>query len=217
MKHKEPVPVWKRITLIAVAVWVIGGLSWFATPQMKGVMSIVFPPEYTAGREIILPAGAHSGHDDLWTRRPSAGKMSWGIRGSGYPESGAMGFDGFPGDSGHYRIELGAVLERDGSPEYRVSVGGQVVGEGRYDFACGVLMCNASRAECPDAAVHLDLGTHPIRRGDRIEVWGRSTYPCGEHGAYTRWYELRFTPLDDVSGAPERLGAGISPRSSPAW
>ena len=60
MKHKEAAPVWKRITLIAVAVWVIGGLSWFATPQMKGVMSIVYPPEYTVGREIILPARAES-------------------------------------------------------------------------------------------------------------------------------------------------------------
>lgn len=149
---------------------------------------------------VVLPAASHDGKDEVWKSRPKGGKRSWGIRGSGYPEAGRMWFDGFPGESGRYKVELGAVLEADGDPEYRVSAEGTVLGEGHFGFACEVLLCGAAPEECSYKPHHIDLGEHWIDKGEPIEVWGRSTYPCGpEHGSYSRWFELRFTKATDKS------------------
>jgi hypothetical protein len=151
---------------------------------------------------VVLPADSHDGKDEVWKSRPRGGKRSWGIRGSGYAEAGRMWFDGFPGESGRYKVELGAVLEADGDSEYRVSAEGTVLGEGHYGYACEVLLCGATPKECRYKPRHIDIGEHWIDKGETIEVWGRSTYPCGpEHGSYSRWFELRFTK---VSGKSER-------------
>ncbi|RMD61081.1 MAG: hypothetical protein D6826_10870 [Alphaproteobacteria bacterium] len=155
---------------------------------------------------IVLTADDHDGREETWQRRPSAGVASWGIRGSGRPEDGIMWFDAFPGPSGFYHVQLGAVLERDGAPPYRVEVDGRLLGAGRYRHACGRLMCDVPRSACPDRATRLSIGVHHIARGARIAVWGRSVYPCGAHGAYARWYEVRFTPVDDPEQDSGRAG-----------
>jgi hypothetical protein len=189
------------LLLAGVAVAALA-LAWATLPASIRTAILHGRPSATppAGT-VVLAADRHDGRDETWARRPAAGQPSWGIRGSGEPEAGRMWFDAFPGPGGRYRVELGAVLELDGDPAYRVSVAGAVLGQGTYPHSCGVLLCNATRAECPDRAVHLDLGEHEIARGARVEVWGRATYPCGKHGAYTRWYEVRFVPVPGPGGA----------------
>lgn len=182
---------WRTTTVATLLIvgLVLGplALAWLTLPPQRGGL------ELSKGL-VVFQADRHDGKDEAWIRRPSAGKPSWGIHGTGYPDSGSMWFDKFPGKTGRYKIELGAVLERDGAPAYRVLAGGAILGEGEYPYACGTLMCEATREACPDRAVYIDLGEHLIRGEVRIQVWGRSDYPCSpEHGSYARWYELRFT------------------------
>ena len=171
------------------------------------------PSRIVQDNMVVLPAGTYDDKDEVWTSRPKGGKRSWGIRGSGYAEAGRMWFDGFPGETGRYKVELGVVLETDGDPEYRVSSGGTVLDEGRYRYACEVLLCGATPEECPFKPRYIDLGVHRIETGERIEVWGRSTYPCGpEHGSYSRWFELRFTKATGESdGEESRLQPELEP------
>jgi len=183
-------------SILTVALGAAAGLAAYWRPMADGL----WPWRGAVAAGTALRADSHDGRGEVWERRPSAGKSSWGIRGSGIPESGSIWFDGFPGDSGVYLVELGAVLERDGDPAYKISAAGRVLGQGRYPYACGKLMCAASKRSCPDKAAHLNLGTHRIQHGERIEVWGRSRYPCGAHGAYARWFEVRFTRAPDGTG-----------------
>jgi len=164
---------------------------WQAAPQSAK------PAGPGDGADIVLSADDYDGRDAIWIKRPSAGTDSWGIRGTGRPEAGAMWFDKFPGKSGLYRVELGAVLDRDGNPEYRVLAGGRILGQGQYGYACGDLLCTRDKSTCPDRAAYLDLGVQRLTHDERIEVWGRATYPCPGHGAYTRWYEIRFSPAEE--------------------
>jgi hypothetical protein len=143
------------------------------------------------GADIVLKADDNDGHDNVWEKRYDAGKNSWGIEGNHRVTSGDMWFAGFPGSDGTYRVTFGVVLEEDGQPKYKVTAGGQTLGQGEYPWPNG----DACAGKGTKASV-IDFGEHDINQGDKINVWGESTYECSpEHGAYTRWYELRFTPL----------------------
>lgn len=181
--------------LIAVAILFsapMGAALWYGLPTSRTGAG------QTGESAIVLEADSSDGHESIWIRRPSAGTDSWGIRGSGRPESGEMWFNRFPGKSGHYRVALGAVLERDGDPEFRVLAGKQILAQGHYDYACGTLLCTKNKTVCPDRKSLIDLGVHYLEHDQKVAVWGRATYPCPGHGAYTRWYEIRFTPIAEV-------------------
>lgn len=104
----------------------------------------------------------------------------------------------FPGGSGAYRIQLVAQTEFDGSPIYRISINGRVVASGSYPLSKGTLICDCPDwpRNCPDVNVSLDAGVHQIHTGDVIEFYGQEVYPCGKNGAYAKWHELVFTPVD---------------------
>ncbi len=180
----------------------------FSLPGLALAVALTALPTFPA--EIALQADKASGKDNVWQKRAAVGKPSWGIKGSGNSLSGSMWFDAFPGASGKYRVELGAVLEFDGQPEYKVSAGGKTLKSGSYPYSMGSRQCDVSKGK--DKAVHLDLGTHEIKQGDKIEVWGKSVYPCGAHGAYTRWWEVRFTSVGTTTAIrqPSREAAFLS-------
>lgn len=152
--------------------------------------------------DIVLQADHHDGKDNIWRKRYDAGKNTWGIVGNHEIESGSMWFDSFPGETGSYEVVLGIVAEEDGRPLYRVSAGETVLDSGQYPCPGG--SCDCSSNTGPET---INLGTHPISRGERIEVWGQSTYSCDgeilDHGAYTRWYEIRFKPVGGTPASPK--------------
>ena len=100
----------------------------------------------------------------------------------------------FPGATGSYALILYAVLEFDGESPYRVSINGSTVKEGTYPLS-SPLFCDCPlddwRTVCPDINYNINLGTHTISEGDTIGFWGDDVYPCGEHGAYAKWYGIR--------------------------
>lgn len=104
----------------------------------------------------------------------------------------------FPGGSGTYRIQVVAQTEFDGSPVYRIRINGRTAASGSYPLSKGTLICDCPdwRRNCPDVNASLDAGVHEIRTGDIIEFFGQEVYPCGEHGAYAKWHELVFTPVN---------------------
>ena len=139
---------------------------------------------------VLLRAGAHDGKDAPWRRRPYYGLKTWGIRGSGSPESGYIWFDEFPGATGDYHIVLKAIFEQDGSPQYALFAGRRVLKRGRFPYAKGKKDCEARGM--PSS---LYLGIHRIEQGEKISIWGESTYECANgNGAYVLWEELVFTP-----------------------
>lgn len=152
--------------------------------------------------DVVLKADDNDGKDEIWLKRYDAGKKTWGIVGNHQIESGSMWFDAFPGESGSYEVILGIVAEEDGRPLYRVSAGETVLDSGKYPCPGG--SCNCSKNTEPET---INLGTHTITRGDRIEMWGQSTYTCDgetlDHGAYARWYEIRFKPVGGNPSPPQ--------------
>jgi hypothetical protein len=140
--------------------------------------------------DVVLEADDKDGYDSEWGKRYEAGTNSWGIDGTGDPLSGKMWFNSFPGASGTYEVIMGIVAEEDGQPEYKVYAGGDLLKGGKYPCPGGSCDCSKNTR-----AQTINLGEHHIAQGDKIEVWGKSVYPCGSHGAYARWYELRFKPI----------------------
>ena len=148
--------------------------------------------------DVTLTADANSGHDSPWVRRYANGVNSWGINGTGSPMNGNMWWNDFSGQTGTYRIELGAVLEPDGNSRYSLSVDNTEVASGRYPFSTGSLNCDASTMENRD----LDLGQHLVTRGNQIKLWGESVYPCGSsHGQYCRFYRIKLTFVSGIDDA----------------
>jgi hypothetical protein len=149
---------------------------------------------------IKLAADKNSGHDSVWVKRYAAGVNSWGIVGNHVPgTNGNIWFQSFPGASGSYKMELGAVLEPDGNSKYRVYVAGSKVAEGSYPYSTGSKDCSASTLKVS----YLALGTHTVKQGDSIKLWGEAVYPCGtDHGQYTRWFEIRFTKVGGTTPPP---------------
>ncbi len=97
---------------------------------------------------VVLKADDNTGHDEVWEKRYTDGKNSWGIRGdreNATVYEGRIWFDKFPGVSGKYKVELGAVYEEDGAPSYKVSAGGRTLREGRYPYANGAANCKSSK------------------------------------------------------------------------
>lgn len=137
---------------------------------------------------LVLLASENSGHDPAWEKRHYYGRKTWGIRGSGVPEDGNLWFDAFPGESGTYRVTMGVILEQDGSPHYSLKAGERVLKEGRFPYLKGEKNCDER-----GAPTRFELGEHFLEKGERISVWGKSVYECGEKGAYTLWHDLRFT------------------------
>jgi hypothetical protein len=70
------------------------------------------------------------------------------------------------------------------------------VADGQYPYSTGSLDCSASTLKTQ----YLSLGTHSVNNGDEVRLWGEAVYPCGtDHGQYTRWYEIRFTPVNTTA------------------
>lgn len=100
----------------------------------------------------------------------------------------------FSGPPGNYKLVLSAGLEFDGKSPYRVSINGQTIKQGEYPLS-SPLGCACPldqwRSVCPDRSSNINLGTHTLNTGDVIEFWGDDVYPCGEHGAYAKWYGIK--------------------------
>lgn len=163
-----------------------------------------------ANGAVELKPGSANALDDCWILRSFPGQTmtTYGIKGTGSPLEGTVTWNSFPGASGTYKVELGAVLESDGDSPYRLSVGGVLKREGNYPFADGYLECDGSTYK----EVYLDLGNHAIQQGDKIEYWAQSVYPCGSsHGQYSRFFMIRFTATTE----PPDTGTGGEPAVPP--
>lgn len=137
----------------------------------------------------------HADHrDNVWTSRGLLGVDSYGIVGNHVPgTNGSVVWLNFEGQTGRYKVELGAVLEPDGDSPYKFYINGVQKAQGRYPYSTGSLNCNSSYYELRD----IDLGEHDINQGDSLRYWASSVYPCGtSHGQYSRFYRIRFTLLN---------------------
>ncbi len=128
-------------------------------------------------------------------KEDNSGDEIWGIKTeySGMVYSADMWFNSFPGRTGTYKVEFSVVLEPDGDPEYEVKAGSRRIKKGRYPYSGDSRNCEGATKKCV-----LNLGEHKINKGEKINVWGTSVYYCQDkdgkwHGAFTRWYELKFT------------------------
>jgi hypothetical protein len=148
-----------------------------------------------AATQVRLSAFSNFTCTSNWTNRDGA----LGLKaGSGNGTCSA----GFPGASGTYRVELVAQTEFDGSSHYRISINGNTAGNGRYPYSQGQRICNCPDwpTHCPDVNTNLNAGIHKINTGDKIEFWGAESYEClpeYHNGAYAKWHELVFTPLNE--------------------
>jgi len=137
---------------------------------------------------VILKADDNDGHDEQWKSRPYYFKNTWGIRGSGKVEEGNIWFNSFPGDSGSYSVVIHTILEQDGSPHFSLKIGGDDAYNGRFPYLKGEKNCDKRGAKGS-----IELGEHFIKKGQKITIWGRSIYECGEKGAYALWHKITFT------------------------
>ncbi len=151
---------------------------------------------------IIIRPEDNKGFDEPWRKLPDLGKQCWGIKPpSDKPEvyAGNIWFD-FTGETGTYKIEWAVVLEEDGKPYYQVFAGDSILKEGTYPYSFNTLDCTKGVHEISV----IDMGTHAIKKNERIKIWMRSDMDCGQriiapsgkmsyHVAHGRWYELRFT------------------------
>ena len=152
---------------------------------------------------VVLKADDHDGKDNVWKARYAAGKNSWGINGTGNPLNGSMWWNSFPGQTGKYKVELGAVTEPDGNSRYRFFIDDSKVHEGRYPYSTGSLNCSSSTFK----AVYLDIGEHQVQQGAAIRLWGESVYPCGSsHGQYTGYWEIKFTLQEPQGNLSQVIG-----------
>jgi hypothetical protein len=143
-----------------------------------------------------LVAKEYDYKDTPWTDR-GGGYM--GIRGSLKVESGHIGFTSFPGATGNYRVRWHVRLENDGRPRYRITVGATKIAEGRYPFSRGKSGCHGGSTEDHT----FDLGVHAVSKGDKVDIWGESTYECDpSHGAYCRWKSIEFVPEGTPTNDP---------------
>ena len=111
---------------------------------------------------IVMKADEHFDATEEFKSRHYGGKDSWGIRGSKVVESGTMTGE-FPGPSGTYEVHFMVLLEGDGQPGYRVSAGGDVLGQGKYPWPEG--------NGCSDVRVQdhtIEFGTNQIKQGDEL-------------------------------------------------
>jgi len=165
------------------------GDSRTADPESIEVAEAQSSQELTTVR---LDAFRHFNCSSAWTTRDGG----WGLRaGSG---SGVCS-TAFPGLSGRYRVALMAQLEFDGNPKFKISVDGATIAAGSYPMSKGELICDCPdwRINCPDRIVPIDAGVHEIKQGAAIEFYAEEVYPCGgSHGAYAKWRELVFTPVN---------------------
>lgn len=139
---------------------------------------------------VVLHADHHDGKDEVWERRYYYGKRTWGIRGSGTPETGKIWFDHFPGESGTYSLRLDTVLEHDGRPAIAVLADETTLVQLKFPYFEGTHDC--AKRGGPGS---IELGTFRIEKGQRITLVGSSVYECGKNGAYGLWDALSFTRL----------------------
>lgn len=187
-----PRTIFLLLILLACLVLV---LLW-ATPVSAFLDTILLrlessPSNQVQDTSIVLYAENSDGRDPAWEKRYYYGLRSWGIRGSGSPESGKIWFASFPGKSGRYEVTLNAILEQDGSPPLRLSANDEVLTESRLPYLKGRKDCAAR-----GAVGTFSLGTHEITQGSKISLWAESTYECGEKGAYMLWDKLVFRAVD---------------------
>lgn len=129
--------------------------------------------------------------------------FNWNCTGNWGDRDGALGIQayqgsgsctiGFPGETGTYKLILKAQTEYDGKSPYQLFINGNQVAGGEYPLSSN-LGCDCPhedwRSVCPDRNTDIDLGTHTINNGDTLKFWGDDVYPCGSHGAYTKWHGI---------------------------
>lgn len=145
-----------------------------------------------AAQDEVLTADGNSGRDSTIATRYAAGVNSWGIAaGLAAGTAGFIWWDSFPGPTGVYRVEMGAVLEADGNAKYRFLIAQNERARGQFPYAGGVLDCSAG-AQSLFEVTTLNLGFHVINNGDEIRLRLESDHDCGANGAVGRFYEIRF-------------------------
>lgn len=150
--------------------------------------------------DVVLVADNADGRDACWQARYELNKHTWGIEGNHVVTEGSMWFDAFPGADGEYDISMGIVAESDGRPAYRLTAGSRTIDEGVYPWGAG------ERCSSDKNIDRIDMGRHTMNHGERIELWGESTYECSiDHGAYCRWYEIRFVPVGGSTATPTAI------------
>ena len=99
----------------------------------------------------------------------------------------------FPGEEGEYQLVLKALTEYDGNSPYKLLINGTEVASGEYPLS-NALGCDCPddnwRQICPDLSKDIDMGTHALKPGDTLEFFGDDVYPCGDHGAFTKWFGI---------------------------
>jgi len=154
-------------------------------------------PGIAQSAEVVqLAAADHDRQSGGWQSRELESKPSWGIKGDGSSRTEWMEWDNFPGSSGTYKVELGAVLESDGDSPYELLIGTEVVATGNYPYPASELDCSKNYYD----ARYLDLGMHVINQGETIRYRATSVYPCGSsHGQYSRFWEIKCTKVMENS------------------
>lgn len=99
----------------------------------------------------------------------------------------------FTGEAGEYQLVLKAVTEYDGNSPYELFINDTQVARGEYPLS-NPLGCDCPddnwREICPDLSKDIDMGIHALKPGDTLKFRGNDVYPCGGHGAFTKWYGI---------------------------
>jgi hypothetical protein len=172
---------------------------------MASMVCMVYAGVGFAQQTVVLVPDYNDCHDDVsgdiiegpdsrhgkWRKRHESGRPTWGIAGdhNTYRLSDNIHctYNEFPGLSGTYAVSLGAVIEEDGNGEFELEIDGGVAVHDRYPWHNGSNNCGTGTTDRM-----LDLGEHQINNGDEIIFRGTTVYPCGDHGQYTRWWQLVF-------------------------
>ncbi len=181
----------------------------FVSPLCAAETIILTPPleengECTSDDQLIC-----DGKDEIIVDRGiTSGKRTYGIKGDrehGISSSGEIWWSSFPGNTGTYKVKLGATIEADGDAPYKFMINDNVVHRGKYPF-------KNNKKNCDDRTVHnteLNMKTHYIKKGDRISLWISSVYYCrirGEYrGQYCRFWGIIFEPVVERSGKAGKL------------
>ncbi len=183
------------------------------------LLAMGFLSSVVQAADVMLHVNNKSGNDGKYEQRDRYNTGSWGIKGDGSKATvwdGNIWFNSFPGESGKYKIIYHVILEADGQSPYKVTAGGRTLKEDAMPYAGGTYKCNT---ENYDAKGTIDLGTHQINKGEKINVWGKSVYKCQHsgswHGAYARCKQLEFKFVSGTTSISETNAApSISPLNS---
>ncbi len=171
--------------LAFVLIMVLSGCDNNDNGTSDGGTEVVPPPS-----EVTLSALSDFSCSSSWTTRDGALGLK-AHSGSGSCQAS------FPGESGDYMIVLTIQTEFDGQPKYSVALGGHLIKSDRYPLSSTECGCEEEnwRDVCPDRKRTVDLGKHTVAKGDEVKFYGEEDWDCEEHGAYCKWHEITFQPV----------------------